>query len=70
MAKDKHLTEWEQLNLILMNSDKSSVEKLLNQELKNKKRKIFVLRIHSRLNRLRADEERKSLIRICRGENS
>lgn len=54
--------DWEQLNKRLMKLSKSEpCEALLKAELAGPRRVRYVLRIHSRLNRLRALEERTRL---------
>lgn len=57
------LTTWDNLNTHVMNTDdEAKLQKLLKEELDGRKRKQFVLRIHSRLNKLRADRERVELL--------
>jgi hypothetical protein len=53
------ITRWDDLNDALRNADLSVAEALLKVET----RKQFVLRIHSRINKLRAEQERKTLLR-------
>lgn len=55
------LLTWTALNDAMREADEALCKQLLNEELKGKKRKQFVLRIHSRLNRVRADRERLEL---------
>lgn len=56
------LTSWDNLNEFVMETDDESVlQKLLKEELKGRKRAQFVKRIHSRINKLRADRERAEL---------
>lgn len=55
------LASWIDLNDALMNGDLQLAERLLKEEQANKKRKQFMLRIHSRINKLRAKAERKAL---------
>lgn len=55
------LKTWEALNDYIINADQAECEKLLTEELKGRARTMFVFRIHSRLNRVRADEERQQL---------
>lgn len=65
MAQEKtstELTTWINLNEALMGGDLALAERLLAEEKKGKKRKQFLLRIHSRINKLRADAERAELI--------
>lgn len=42
--------------------DEAELRRLLRAELSGARRKMFVLRIHSRLNRVRADRERVELL--------
>lgn len=55
------LETWVNLNATLQGCDEKTAEGLLEEERKGRKRKQFMLRIHSRLNKLRADRERKEL---------
>ena len=56
------LTSWDNLNEFVMETDDESVlQKLLKEELQGRKRAQFVKRIHSRINKLRADRERSEL---------
>jgi superfamily I DNA and RNA helicase len=57
------LASWIALNEALMNGDLALAERLLKEESKGKKRKMFLLRIHSRINRLRATNERAALMK-------
>lgn len=56
------LNNWVDLNEALMAGDLQLAEKLLKEEKAGKKRKQFMLRLHSRINKLRADSERAALI--------
>lgn len=58
---DKALESWVILNDHIMKADKEECERLLKIEKANRKRKQFISRIHSRLNKVRADQERKDL---------
>lgn len=64
-AKDRNLTEvlssWISLNDALKNAGEDYCIQLLEHEKKNKKRKQFLKRVHSRLNKVRADRERAEL---------
>jgi hypothetical protein len=53
--------KWTQLNEQLMVADEESCQAMLKDELKNGKRVQFALRIHSRLNKLRAHRERDDI---------
>lgn len=55
------LKSWMLLNDDLRGADEERCQMLLNAELADKKRRQFVMRIHSRLNKVRADRERKDL---------
>lgn len=60
------LKTWVGLNEALMGGDLTLAEKLLTAEKKGKARKQFLLRIHSRINKLRADAERAALLGAAR----
>lgn len=55
------LQSWQALNDFLRGADEAICELLLKEELKGRKRKQFIKRIHSRLNKVRADRERAEL---------
>lgn len=55
------LQSWLALNDLLREADEATCESLLKEELKGRKRKQFIKRIHSRLNKVRADRERLEL---------
>jgi hypothetical protein len=55
------LQSWLALNDILRDADEPVCQVLLKEELKGRKRKQFIKRIHSRLNKVRADRERLEL---------
>lgn len=55
------LQSWLALNDALREADEATCEGLLKEELKGRKRKQFIKRIHSRLNKVRADRERAEL---------
>lgn len=52
---------WAGLNAVVREADEAECIRLLRAELKGKKRKQFVFRLHSRLNKVRADRERSEL---------
>ena len=56
------LDTWVDLNKFIMKAGEQDCQKLLKIELKQRKRKIFALRIHSRLNKIRAARERKEIL--------
>lgn len=56
------LATWDGLNeFVMATDDEAALKKLLTEELKGRKRAQFVKRIHSRINKLRADRERAEL---------
>ena len=55
------LASWIALNDRLRNASEAECQSLLKEELKGRKRKQFLKRIHSRLNKVRADRERTEL---------
>lgn len=55
------LQSWLTLNDALREADEATCESLLKEELEGRKRKCFIKRIHSRLNKVRADRERAEL---------
>ena len=55
------LANWPALNTALRDADTAACEALLKAELAGRRRKRFLLRIHSRLNRMRAGAERLRL---------
>ena len=58
---DQALETWIGLNEVLMTSNEADAQALLDAETGGKNRRMFLLRIHSRLNKLRAQRERKEL---------
>ena len=55
------------MNEIIRLADEKTCEQLLKVELDGPKRKVFALRIHSRLNRVRAARERKEIGNAIKG---
>ena len=55
------LQSWLALNEHVRGADEATCQKLLEEERKGRKRKQFIKRIHSRLNKVRADRERLEL---------
>jgi len=55
------LRSWTALNDALRDADEAKCKSLMNDEVKGRKRKQFIRRIHSRLNKARADRERSEL---------
>ena len=60
-TKLPELRTWLLLNDAMQEADEAECQRLLKVELKGKRRKLFLLRIHSRLNKVRADRERAEL---------
>jgi hypothetical protein len=55
------LLSWLALNDELREASEAVCKSLLDEELKGRKRRQFIKRIHSRLNKVRADRERVEL---------
>jgi hypothetical protein len=55
------LRSWIALNDALRGADEATCQKLLDEERGGRERKQFIKRIHSRLNKARADRERIEL---------
>jgi hypothetical protein len=55
------LTSWEALNTALLLATEETAVYLLEAELEGARRPTFARRIHSRINKLRADRERREL---------
>jgi hypothetical protein len=62
MHKDPILKTWKGLNAHIMDADENECSRLLKLELKGAKRKIFALRLHARINYLRAHRERNEIL--------
>ena len=58
---DETLSTWDLLNEVVRVADEATCRRLLKAEMAGKRRQQFVLRIHSRLNRMRAAKERQDL---------
>ena len=63
MAKPNPLANWTTLNIVVASLSERRIKKLLAEEMANKKRKEFVVRLHRRLCTLRASRERKALLK-------
>lgn len=61
MGIEKTLANWVNLNEALKDADEGECRRLLALETDNKNRPSFKRRIHSRLNKVRADRERREL---------
>lgn len=55
------LKNWVTLNQFVKDATEKECEELLEMELEGRARKLFVNRIHSRLNKVRAERERREL---------
>lgn len=60
------LSNWTALNMALRNATEQFCHALFDWEKRDKKRLRWLLRIHSRLNYLRAQRERKELMKEFR----
>jgi len=58
MSKD-----WEELNQVLRTADEAMCARLARHEARTKRRTSYLLRIHSRLNRIRRARERAEITR-------
>jgi len=59
---DPALRTWRDLNDAIRDASEADCERLLKLEKAGRKRQQFVMRIFSRLNRVRADRERQDLL--------
>lgn len=60
---DATLATWDTLNTALMGVvNEDGLRQLIDAELAGKRRVKFVLRVHSRLNKVRAHRERRELL--------
>ena len=62
-APSPELATWVALNEALMAGDIKLAERLLAEESKGRRRPTYMLRIHSRINWLRAQSERAALMK-------
>lgn len=62
-VKNPVLHTWTGLNDFLRDADEAACRKLLKEELRGRRRQMFLKRIHSRLNKVRADAERLELLK-------
>lgn len=58
---DLRLRSWNALNASLTSADEKACKELLLIETKGRNRNAFKKRIHSRLNKVRAERERKEI---------
>ena len=56
------LKNWKELNMAMRTANEVTCRYLLEQERRGKKRSSFLVRIHNRMNKLRAQRERKELV--------
>lgn len=61
MKDEEILGTWKALNKHLLKADVAECHRLIHLELCGKLRLVYLLRIHSRLNKVRAEQERKEL---------
>lgn len=59
---------WRDLNAAMTQADEAACLSLLKEEKRGKRRLQYLLRIHSRLNKVRADRERAELRAWVRGK--
>lgn len=64
------LATWVNLNSVIITMGEEECQSLFEEEKKGKHRKMFLLRIHSRMNKLRADRERQIIERIAASEDA
>jgi len=74
MAKNNKATDyetplrsWADLNEAMQSCEEDFAKALLEREKRGKQRKQFMLRIHSRINKLRADREREEILEVAGG---
>ena len=60
---DQILDTWVGLNDVMRSCGMRMAQDLMTCEMNGRRRKVFVLRIHSRINRLRALDERAELLK-------
>lgn len=65
MAQSTKNLSWKDLNALLADAEEKDCQQLLASEKKGARRKQYMLRIHSRLNKVRADRERDELILLA-----
>lgn len=63
--KEEALASWQSLNDALRRCSEAEAEELLAAEKSGRKRLMFLLRIHSRINKTRADRERAELQEVA-----
>lgn len=60
-AFDHILRSWDSLNDFIREASEEGAQELLDYETNGKRRKQYMLRIHSRVNKLRAERERTQI---------
>lgn len=63
------LHRWTGLTEFVTTADEQQCQILLNAEKRGSKRLTFMLRIHSRLNKVRADRERVELVELSQSDS-
>ncbi len=63
-AVHEALSSWDNLNAFIATADEEACVWTMHEEMQGKRRMMFVLRIHSRVNKLRAHREREKLRRM------
>lgn len=66
--RSKALSTWIALNDALRGASEETCQALLKEETNDRQRKQFLRRIHSRLNKVRADRERVELDGVSHGK--
>lgn len=62
------LKDWRSLTSISAALSEAQLEEMIKYEVENRRRITFVERMHQKLTRIRAERERKELIKKCIGE--
>lgn len=60
-TRKQYLSTWLLLNDVIKHADEQLCKQLMEDEQADKKRPTFIARIHSRMNKVRADRERAEL---------
>lgn len=63
--KNPVLKSWDKLNDYLRDCTQTGAERLLDEEKKGRARAGFMKRIHSRINKVRAERERNELVKAA-----
>jgi hypothetical protein len=62
---ERVLQSWSSLNGFVREANEEQCQIIIKEELATKRRRQFILRAHSRLNKVRADRERQELTKNC-----